>query len=191
MDLLAEAALDAGEGQAEEGTDGVQVMTLHSAKGLEFPNVYIVGMEEGMFPTQRAIESPDKLEEERRLAYVGMTRAERELTLCFAERRRFQGQENYPQPSRFIHEIPAELTEAVRPMVYSGISKMRQSRVATPASATSDTPFPLGTTVRHPKFGEGCVLALEGSGEHRRILVNFTDAGEKWLVLAYAKLEKA
>ena len=120
-----------------------------------------------------------------------MTRAEQRLTLSFAERRRFQGQDTYPQPSRFIHEIPAELTEAVRPMVYSGIGKMRQSRVATPASATSDAPFPLGTTVRHPKFGEGCVLALEGSGEHRSILVNFTDAGEKWLVLAYAKLEKA
>ena len=191
MDFLADAALDAGDGQAEEGSDSIQLMTLHSAKGLEFPNVYIVGMEEGLFPTQRAIESPDKLEEERRLAYVGMTRAERELTLCFAERRRFQGQDTYPQPSRFIHEIPAELTEAVRPMVYSGISKMRQSRVATPASATNDAPFPLGTTVRHPKFGEGCVLALEGSGEHRRILVNFTNAGEKWLVLAYAKLEKA
>ena len=191
MDFLADAALDAGDGQAEEGTDSVQLMTLHSAKGLEFPNVYIVGMEEGLFPTQRACESPEKLEEERRLAYVGMTRAEQHLTLCFAERRRFQGQDTYPQPSRFIHEIPAELTEAVRPMVYSGISKMRQTRVATPASATNDAPFPLGTTVRHPKFGEGCVLALEGSGEHRRILVNFTDAGEKWLVLAYAKLEKA
>ena len=190
MDFLADAALDAGDGQAEEGSDSVQLMTLHSAKGLEFPNVYIVGMEEGLFPTQRAIESPDKLEEERRLAYVGMTRAERELTLCFAERRRFQGQENYPQPSRFIHEIPEELTEAVRPMVYSGISKMRRQSPAMNSSASPAAPYKLGDSVRHPKFGEGCVMALEGHGEHLRAQIHFAEAGEKWLVLAYAKLEK-
>ena len=190
MDFLADAALDAGDGQAEEGSDSIQLMTLHSAKGLEFPNVYIVGMEEGLFPTQRAIESPDKLEEERRLAYVGMTRAERELTLCFAERRRFQGQENYPQPSRFIHEIPEELTEAVRPMVYSGISKMRRMDSASPRTASPAAPYKLGDSVRHPKFGEGCVMALEGHGEHLRAQIHFAEAGEKWLVLAYAKLEK-
>ena len=190
MDFLADAALDAGDGQAEEGSDSVQLMTLHSAKGLEFPNVYIVGMEEGLFPTQRAIESPDKLEEERRLAYVGMTRAERELTLCFAERRRFQGQENYPQPSRFIHEIPEELTEAVRPMVYSGISKMRRMDSASPRTASPAAPYKLGDSVRHPKFGEGCVMALEGHGDHLRAQIHFAEAGEKWLVLAYAKLEK-
>ena len=190
MDFLADAALDAGDGQAEEGSDSIQLMTLHSAKGLEFPNVYIVGMEEGLFPTQRAIESPDKLEEERRLAYVGMTRAERELTLCFAERRRFQGQENYPQPSRFIHEIPEELTEAVRPMVYSGISKMRRQSPAMNSSASPAAPYKLGDSVRHPKFGEGCVMALEGHGEHLRAQIHFAEAGEKWLVLAYAKLEK-
>ena len=189
MDFLADAALDAGDGQAEEGSDSIQLMTLHSAKGLEFPNVYIVGMEEGLFPTQRAIESPDKLEEERRLAYVGMTRAERELTLCFAERRRFQGQENYPQPSRFIHEIPEELTEAVRPMVYNGINKMRHKTPAVSANSPA-LPYNLGDSVRHRKFGEGCVMALEGNGEHLRALINFRDAGEKWLVLAYAKLEK-
>ncbi|RKW09585.1 MAG: DNA helicase II, partial [Cardiobacterium sp.] len=116
-------------------------------------------------------------------------RAERELTLCFAERRRFQGQENYPQPSRFIHEIPEELTEAVRPMVYNGINKMRHK---TPAAAANSPalPYRLGDSVRHRKFGEGCVMALEGNGEHLRALINFRDAGEKWLVLAYAKLEK-
>ena len=147
-------------------------------------------MEEGLFPTQRAIESPDKLEEERRLAYVGMTRAERELTLCFAERRRFQGQESYPQPSRFVHEIPEELTEAVRPMVYNGISKMRRQAAASPTSNTAALPYKLGDTVRHRKFGDGCVIALEGSGEHLRALINFPVVGKKWLVLAYAKLEK-
>ena len=190
LSLAACATLPGGvEKEVGKTAEHFMQTLVHSAKGLEFPNVYIVGMEEGLFPTQRAIESPDKLEEERRLAYVGMTRAERELTLCFAERRRFQGQENYPQPSRFIHEIPEELTEAVRPMVYNGINKMRHKPPAVSANSPA-LPYNLGDSVRHRKFGEGCVMALEGNGEHLRALINFRDAGEKWLVLAYAKLEK-
>ena len=183
----ADAALDAGEGQAEEGVDAVQLMTLHSAKGLEFANVFIVGMEEGLFPSSRSLEDADRLEEERRLAYVGMTRAEQQLTLCFAERRRFQGQESYPQPSRFIHEIPAELLEAVRPMVYAGIN--RQRRPQTAMVVENEHGFRIGEMVLHGKFGEGCILGMEGSGEHARVLVNFA-VGEKWLVLAYANLRK-
>lgn len=188
MSFLADAALDAGDGQAEEGVDAVQLMTLHSAKGLEFPNVFIVGMEEGLFPGSRSIEDADRLEEERRLAYVGMTRAEERLTLCFAERRRFQGQENYPQPSRFIHEIPPDLLEAIRPMVYEGISHYRRQENRAMPSADHGG-LRMGDMVRHGKFGEGCVLALEGSGAHARALIRFA-AGEKWLVLAYANLQK-
>ncbi|MBV7434811.1 DNA helicase II [Cardiobacteriaceae bacterium TAE3-ERU3] len=190
MDFLAEAALDAGDGQAEEGSDSVQLMTLHSAKGLEFPNVFMVGVEEGLFPSSRSLEEPQRLEEERRLAYVGMTRAERKLTLCFAERRRFQGQESYPQPSRFIHEIPDKLVISVRPMVFAGITSARYAAPRSETPQGSSAPFSHGDTVRHPKFGEGFVMMLEGSGDHARVLVNFSDAGEKWLVLAYAKLEK-
>lgn len=187
MDFLANAALDAGDGQAQEGVDCVQLMTLHSAKGLEFPNVYIVGMEEDLFPSQRSIAVREKLEEERRLAYVGMTRAERELTLCFAERRRLMGNDTYPRPSRFIYEIPEALTEAVRPLVYAGIS---EARLQVRSLSEDSMPFKTGDMVKHRKFGEGCVLMLEGSGDHARALINFEQAGEKWLVLTYAKLEK-
>ena len=188
--FLADAALDAGDGQAEEGVDAVQLMTLHSAKGLEFPNVFMVGMEEGLFPGSRSLDDADRLEEERRLAYVGMTRAEERLTLCFAERRRFQGQENYPQPSRFIHEIPPELLESVRPMVYESINRQRQGMgIGSQAGAGEALPFRIGDMVVHGKFGEGCVLGMEGSGAHARVLVNFA-VGEKWLVLQYANLRK-
>lgn len=188
--FLADAALDAGDGQAQEGVDAVQLMTLHSAKGLEFPCVFVVGMEEGLFPSSRSLEDAGRLEEERRLAYVGMTRARERLTLCFAERRRFQGQESYPQPSRFIHEIPADLLESVRPMVYAHINQARQMQGATAHGRyEAESPFQLGETVVHDKFGEGCVMALEGQGAHARVLVNFA-LGEKWLVLAYANLRK-
>lgn len=190
--FLADAALDAGDGQAQEGLDAVQLMTLHSAKGLEFPCVFVVGMEEGLFPGSRALEDADGLEEERRLAYVGMTRARQRLTLCFAERRRFQGKESYPQPSRFIYEIPGELTEAVRPMVYEGINRARQypAQGMPPRGHGDDVaPFRIGEMVLHAKFGEGCVMALEGRDAHARALINF-DGGEKWLVLAYANLRK-
>lgn len=188
MSFLADAALDAGDGQAEEGVDAVQLMTLHSAKGLEFPNVFIVGMEEGLFPSSRSLEDQGRLEEERRLAYVGMTRAEARLTLCFAERRRFQGQENYPQPSRFIHEIPPDLVDAVRPMVYAGINQHRRADMR-PHAAMAQGAFRIGDMVQHGKFGEGCVLGLEGEGAHARALIRFA-VGEKWLVLSYANLQK-
>ncbi len=189
--FLTHAALEAGEGQADAWEDCVQLMTLHSAKGLEFPLVFLVGLEEGLFPHQMSIEEPGRLEEERRLCYVGITRARRELSVSCAERRRLHGTESYALPSRFLREIPSELIEEVRPQVnvsrplYTAEPRGRSTaRMAEPAGALQ-----LGQRVRHIKFGEGVVLNYEGHGSHARVQVNFMDAGAKWLVLAYANLE--
>jgi len=191
--FLSHAALEAGETQGEKWDDCVQLMTLHSAKGLEFPLVFLVGMEDGLFPHQRSVEdSGGRLEEERRLCYVGMTRAREQLFLCYAETRRMFGSENFCRPSRFIDEMPSKFIEEIRPRTSS-----RQPWVpARPASPTAsagltlkDWPFRLGQSVTHSKFGEGTVMAFEGSGEHTRVHVNFLDTGAKWLVLAYAKLQ--
>jgi DNA helicase-2/ATP-dependent DNA helicase PcrA len=188
--FLSHAALEAGETQGAEWDDCVQLMTLHSAKGLEFPLVFMAGMEDGLFPHQRSVEDAGgRLEEERRLCYVGMTRAREQLCLSYAEIRRMHGSENYCRPSRFIDEMPAELLEEVRP----AISARRPWTLARPArpgtSPAEDWPFRLGQPVLHPKFGEGTVMAFEGSGDHTRVHVNFPNAGAKWLVLAYARLE--
>jgi len=192
-DFLSHAALEAGEGQAEEWEDCVQLMSLHSAKGLEFPLVFLCGLEEGLFPHQRSIEEPGQLEEERRLCYVGMTRAMEQLFLTWAEVRRLHGRENYTRPSRFIREIPAELVDEVRSSsVHHGgaasISKT-PARSTTPEPATGGVT--LGGRVRHAKFGQGTVVTVEGQGEHARVQVHFETAGSKWLVLAYASLEPA
>ncbi|MDQ3775496.1 MAG: DNA helicase II [Pseudomonadota bacterium] len=178
--FLSQAALEAGEGQAEDGAEGVQLMTLHSAKGLEFPLVFLVGLEEGLFPHQRSNDDPAQLQEERRLCYVGITRAQERLVLTYAEARRLHGGEKYPPPSRFLRELPAELLADVR----------ARKSMSLPPSARTDTAggLRLGQRVRHAKFGEGVVLDLEGMGEHARIQVNFERAGTKWLVAAYAGL---
>jgi DNA helicase-2/ATP-dependent DNA helicase PcrA len=185
--FLAYAALEAGEGQVEEGVDGVQLMTLHSAKGLEFPFVFLVGMEEGLFPSARSLDETNRLEEERRLAYVGITRAREKLTLCYAETRRLHGMEMYGTPSRFIREIPEKLINAIRPKMqrYATGGGYGQSK-----SLTEDTgAFRLGQSVSHASFGDGVIVQFEGSGAHARVQVNFSEAGSKWLVLAYAKLQ--
>jgi len=188
-DFLAHASLEAGEGQADAWEDSVQLMTLHSAKGLEFPLVFLCGMEEGLFPHQRSIAEPGKLEEERRLCYVGITRARQQLVLSCAERRRLYGSETYCLPSRFIDEIPKALVDEVRPR--PGISTPRASLSATPAprGTTAVGGLRLGQQVRHQKFGEGVVTNCEGQGSNARVQVNFSTAGSKWLVLAYANLE--
>jgi len=188
--FLAHAALEAGEGEAEAWEDCVQLMTLHSAKGLEFPVVFLAGLEEGLFPHQRSLEEKGRLEEERRLCYVGMTRAMQQLYLSHAEVRRLHGTEHYSAPSRFLGEVPEDLLEAVRarPMMAprpSGRPTVAYAGGATPAG----TGVRLGGRVRHEKFGEGVVLNLEGQGEHARVHVNFEKLGAKWLVLAYAKLQ--
>jgi len=190
--FLTHAALEAGEGQAAEWDDCVQMMTLHSAKGLEFPLVFMVGMEEGLFPSQRSLEEEGKLEEERRLCYVGITRAREHLVMSCAEHRRLYGQDMYPSPSRFISEIPEHLLNEVR-------SRHQQShRVSptqyNPARYASDERIDgisVGMRVMHQKFGEGMVTNLEGSGSHARVQVNFENAGSKWLVMAYANLSPA
>ena len=185
--FLAHAALEAGEAQGERWDDCVQLMTLHSAKGLEFPVVFLVGLEEGLFPSQRSIEEEGRLEEERRLAYVGITRAERRLLLTCAESRRLHGMEMLARPSRFLGEIPAALIDEVRPRVQ--VSRPAYDpRGARAALADDSLPLKLGQRVRHPSFGEGVVVSAEGSGAHTRVQINFADAGAKWLVLAYANL---
>ena len=188
--FLSYASLEAGEGQAEAGADGVQLMTLHSAKGLEFPLVFLAGMEEGLFPSNRSLDESGRLEEERRLAYVGITRARRKLVFSYAETRRIHGMDTYGRPSRFLREIPSTLLHEVRPKIqvsrpaYSSRSPVFES-VPIPASLR------LGQQVTHPTFGTGIVMDNEGAGAHARVQVNFEKAGPKWLVLAYANLQPA
>jgi len=186
--FLAYASLEAGEGQAQAGEEGVQLMTLHAAKGLEFPLVFLAGMEDGLFPSARSLEESGRLEEERRLAYVGITRARQKLVLCYAESRRIHGQDNYNVPSRFLREIPRELVNEVRPKVQvSRGTSLGANRVMGHA-ALEAPPLKLGAMVNHPKFGEGMVTDYEGSGQHARVQVEFIEAGSKWLVMAYANL---
>jgi DNA helicase-2/ATP-dependent DNA helicase PcrA len=191
--FLAYAALEAGEGQTEAGEDGVQLMTLHSAKGLEFPLVFLVGLEEGLFPNNKSIEESGRLEEERRLAYVGITRARQKLVITYAEARRLHGQEMYGLPSRFLREIPATLIHEVRPKVQVSrpMYQAQPRRQWGHASLQESPGLRLGQNVTHAKFGTGVVTDIEGSGAHARVQVNFDDAGSKWLVLAYANLQPA
>ncbi|MEQ8185889.1 DNA helicase II [Marinobacter salarius] len=189
-EFIAQAALDAGEAQAEANEDCVQLMTLHSAKGLEFPLVFLAGVEEGLFPHSMSLEEPGRMEEERRLAYVGITRAMQKLVLTYAESRRLYGQEKFHALSRFVREIPGDCIQEVR--LRNTVS--RPAMMARPNEGLFSqepdvgTGFSLGQRVRHPKFGEGIVMNSEGSGHHTRVQVNF-DEGAKWLVLAYAPLE--
>jgi DNA helicase-2/ATP-dependent DNA helicase PcrA len=186
--FLSNATLEAGENQGDTWDDCVQLMTLHSAKGLEFPVVFLVGMEEGLFPSQRSVDDEGRLEEERRLAYVGITRARERLIVTHAESRRMHGSEMLARPSRFLGEIPAELLDEVRPRVqvtrpvYAGRSREHSS------SLDESPSVKLGQRVSHPSFGEGVVISAEGSGAHTRLQVNFADAGSKWLVAAFANL---
>ncbi len=183
-EFLSFAVLESGDGQADEYQDSVQLMTLHSAKGLEFSLVFLCGMEDGLFPHQRSLNDPAGLEEERRLCYVGITRARRELYLTHAEQRRLHGVESFATPSRFLREIPAELLEEVRPAMV--VSRPLYRR---PEALPNQGGVRLGQRVRHGRFGEGIVLNAEGSGAHARVQVNFEREGTKWLVLAYANLE--
>jgi DNA helicase-2/ATP-dependent DNA helicase PcrA len=188
--FLSHAALEAGEGQADKWEDCVQLMTLHSAKGLEFPLVFIAGMEEGLFPHKRSIDDPGGLEEERRLCYVGTTRAMSQLYLSHADQRRMHGTDIFAQRSRFLAEIPTEYLEEVRPNIQIQRPVYRKSTV-TAHGLTEPAPdgVQLGQRVRHGKFGEGTVLNYEGSGSHARVQVNFEAEGTKWLVMSYANLE--
>ena len=182
--FLDRAALDAGDAQADEHEDSVQLMTLHSAKGLEFPLVFMVGMEENLFPHRMSMEEPGRLEEERRLCYVGITRAMEKLVMTYAECRRLHGSETFNTPSRFVREIPAQLLQEVRlrGSISQPVSSLTQAQVP-------DTDLSLGQRVYHQVFGEGVVLNFEGRGASARVEVNFDTEGGKWLVLQYANLQ--
>ena len=183
--FLSQVALEAGDTQADAHADAVNLMTLHTAKGLEFERVYLVGMEEGLFPHQRSSGDLTQLEEERRLCYVGITRARSKLTLSYARHRRMHGADFYPQPSRFLGEIPQQLLDDIR---LGGAVTHEFFNNATPSA---DAPFGPGQRVIHTRFGAGTVLNLEGQGSHARVQVNFETSGAKWLVLAYANLQPA
>ena len=191
--FLDQASLDAGDTQADETDDAVQLMTLHSAKGLEFPLVFLAGMEEGLFPHRMSMDKIASLEEERRLCYVGITRAKSKLYLTHAESRRLHGEVNLCRPSRFIKEIPKQLIDEIRLKTTISRTKVnRRNGMRDSLSSGAEIPqteISLGQRVAHGKFGEGVVLNYEGQGSNARVQVNFDAAGSKWLVLSYAKLE--
>ena len=191
--FLDEAALDAGEGQADNSQAAVQMMTLHSAKGLEFPLVFLVGMEENLFPHRMSVEEPGRLDEERRLAYVGITRAMQKLYLSFAESRQLYGSETFNSVSRFVRDIPDQYLEEVRlsSQVRRPTSYAKAAGSTRFSDSGSDTGLSLGQRVQHSVFGEGTVLNFEGNGSHARVEVNFEREGNKWLVVAYANLQPA
>ncbi|RUR35685.1 DNA helicase II [Vreelandella populi] len=189
--FLSEAALNAGDHEAEEFEDSVQLMTLHSAKGLEFPVVFIAGVEEGLFPHKMSIEEPGRLEEERRLCYVGVTRAMQKLYLTHAETRRLHGKEVFPRPSRFLRELPPHLLEEVRLRghISRPVTAARTSFAQQSVESDGDLPtLHVGQRVNHPVFGEGVILNAEGEGVRARVQVSFEGEGVKWLVLGFAKL---
>lgn len=182
--FLAHASLEAGEMQADEDERYVHMMTLHAAKGLEFPLVFMVGMEEGLFPAKQSVEEPGRLEEERRLCYVGMTRAMAQLIISYAEIRRQYGREEYHRPSRFLSELPSDLVDQVRVKSHFQVPTTKH----TSSSMSNQSGLSLGQSVNHPLFGAGIILAVEGGGAHTRVQVKFASHGSKWLVLAYANL---
>lgn len=200
--FLAYTALEAGDRTIENSNGSVQLMTLHSAKGLEFPLVFICGLEDGLFPHHFSRENPRSLEEERRLCYVGITRAKQHLYLTHAEKRRLFGREEQRQVSRFISEIPSHLLKEMNRKVSikspfggslsgfsSSISSNNSNRRFGAASSTTEDGFCLGQRVAHPKFGEGTVVDHEGNGERARVHIHFDKHGSKWLALSFAKLE--
>jgi DNA helicase II / ATP-dependent DNA helicase PcrA len=197
--FLAHAALEAGEHQADAGADALQLMTVHSAKGLEFHTVFITGLEEGLFPHENSLKEPADLEEERRLMYVALTRARRRLYLTLARSRMLHGQTRYNVKSRFLGEIPQALKREVRPARFGAASQASSSRgysppvsrgVATQSFLHTDTgsPWRIGQNVVHPKFGSGVIVSAEGRGADARVQVNFRESGLKWLMLEYARL---
>ncbi|MFZ4652814.1 MAG: DNA helicase II [Methylococcaceae bacterium] len=185
--FLSHAALESGENQSEPATDCVQLMTLHAAKGLEFDLVFLVGLEEGLFPSLQSMEDLARLEEERRLCYVGITRAKQRLVLSYAESRRLYGKETYPRPSRFIREIPSEHLQEIR--ARTPPSPQRFQRQESLGQHSGEAGLRMGQRVCHGKFGEGVILQAEGEGSQARVQVNFSDSGVKWLMVNVAKLE--
>ena len=201
--FLAHAALEAGEHQAEAGSDALQLMTVHSAKGLEFHAVFITGLEEGLFPHENSMAEAEGVEEERRLMYVALTRARRRLYLLLAQSRMLHGQTRYNVPSRFFRELPEALLQRVNytrqaPVYarqgsssYGAPARSLSGQSTAPSLQSRDFPWRIGQAVTHAKFGAGVIVNAEGSGDDARVQVNFRDSGLKWLALAYARLEAA
>ncbi|MEP7274954.1 MAG: UvrD-helicase domain-containing protein [Betaproteobacteria bacterium] len=190
--FLSHAALEAGDTQAAEGRPALQLMTVHSAKGLEFHTVFVTGMEEGLFPHDNSRNAIDGLEEERRLMYVAITRARRRLYLTHAQTRMLHGQTRYHIASRFLDEIPRELVEWLSPPRRRSVQfdAAEWSAVHSAPQATPPPPaWRIGQSVRHAKFGLGVIIDAEGRGDDARVQVNFRDTGVKWLALEYAKLD--
>ena len=188
--FLDQASLDAGENQAKENEDAIQMMTLHSSKGLEYPLVFVAGCEEGLFPHKRSVEDPRQLAEERRLCYVGMTRAMERLYLTYAEVRNVFGVDGFSPASRFLKEIPEEFKYEIR-IASENISQAKSfSPKIVGGTEHKVGGFALGDRVGHPSFGEGVILNYEGDGSNARVQVNFDTEGTKWLVLSFAKLDK-
>jgi DNA helicase-2/ATP-dependent DNA helicase PcrA len=193
--FLAHASLESGENQAAEGMDALQLMTVHSAKGLEFSAVFVTGLEEGLFPHEQSVHEDDGLEEERRLMYVAITRARQRLYLCHAQTRMLHGQTRYNVASRFIDEIPQEIVKRLTPVMGMGAGRARfddQAWAAAPEKTfkqkSAGHGFRIGQAVQHPKFGQGVIVNAEGSGTDARLQINFGKQGMKWLALEYAKL---
>ncbi|CBL47361.1 Superfamily I DNA and RNA helicases [gamma proteobacterium HdN1] len=199
QEFISRAALEAGDGSTDT-EEAVQLMTLHAAKGLEFPLVFMVGVEEGLFPSTQSNEDPSRLEEERRLCYVGITRAMKKLYMTYAECRRLYGSDQIHAPSRFLREIPAEVMQEVRSYTsitrptsgntrFGGGANSTASGTSAPKIVDSSAPFQLGQRVAHAKFGEGVVIQTAGNGASARVEVNFRTAGRKELMLQYANLQ--
>ncbi len=187
--FISNAALEAGESQGNEWEDCVQLMTLHSAKGLEFENVFIVGLEQGLFPSQMAIGRDQGIEEERRLCYVGITRARKLLHLSYAECRRIYGKETFSSRSRFLDEISSELIEEVRAVAAPYQSQVKSIPAYNAGSKADNKRYGIGQGVSHAKFGEGVVMNTEGNGSNEMVQVMFASCGEKWLLADKAKLD--
>ncbi|WP_165816424.1 DNA helicase II [Avibacterium paragallinarum] len=190
MAFLTHASLESGEEQASPHQASVQMMTLHSAKGLEFERVFIVGVEEGIFPSARSFEE-GRMEEERRLAYVGITRAKQKLTISYAESRRLYGKEERHLPSRFIEELPKECIQEVRlrGTVTRAYNRAVVGALNTP-STQNDSGWKMGQKVKHAKFGNGTIINVEGSDNNTRLQIAFQGEGIKWLIATLANLER-
>ena len=190
--FLAHAALEAGETQAAEGRPALQLMTVHSAKGLEFHTVFVTGLEEGLFPHENSLSEYDGVEEERRLAYVAITRARRRLYLTHAQSRMLHGQLRYNIASRFLDEFPAGLVQWLSPPRRDRAAGPTGYSAGVPRVAFHETPgWRIGQSVKHARFGLGIIIDSEGRGTDARVQVNFRDSGVKWLALEYAKLQPA
>ncbi len=193
-EFLAHAALESGEGQAEAWQDCVQLMSLHSAKGLEFEQVFLCGLEQGLFPHKNALRDfgGGRLEEERRLCYVGITRARKQLHLSHAEMRTLYGRSEMSSPSQFLSEIPASLVTQVRATHITNSSnaygKAYNKTYSKSLNSSHQGEISTGQQVNHSKFGDGIVLNIEGSGARARVQVSFKYNGTRWLMLNIANL---